>query len=105
MRSPKGFFQDCEKASMSSSRMGLDRPPHIIFNRGPLETMPTWMRIGALINPTTYVVTGLRYLLLKNGTEIAGVDAIPLWLCFVAIVVFIFLGMRLALSAFRKSLK
>jgi ABC-2 type transport system permease protein len=71
----------------------------------PLETMPTWMRIGALINPTTYVVTGLRYLLIINGAEIARVDAIPLWLCYVAIAVFIVLGMWLALSAFRKSLK
>jgi len=71
----------------------------------PLETMPTWMRIGALINPTTYVVTGLRYMLLENGAEFAKVDTIPLWLCFVAITIFTALGMWLASSAFKKSLK
>ncbi|MCJ7662071.1 MAG: hypothetical protein MUO67_23250, partial [Anaerolineales bacterium] len=68
-------------------------------------SMPTWMRIGALINPTTYVVTGLRYMLLENGAELAKVDAIPLWLCFVAIGIFIAVGMWLASSTFKKSLK
>lgn len=71
----------------------------------PLETMPTWMRIGALINPTTYVVTGLRYMLIDNGAELARVETIPLWLCFAAIAIFIALGMWLASSAFRKSLR
>ena len=71
----------------------------------PLETMPTWMRIGALINPTTYVVTGLRYTLLENGAEMAQIDGIPLWLCFLAIAIFIALGMWLASSAFKKSLR
>jgi len=71
----------------------------------PLQTMPTWMRIGALINPTTYVVTGLRYMLLDNGVQLAQVDGIPLWLCFVAIAIFIALGMWLASSTFKKSLR
>jgi ABC-2 type transport system permease protein len=71
----------------------------------PLETMPTWMRIGAMINPTTYVVTGLRYLLIENGTELARVEAIPLWLCFVAIAIFAVLGMWWASSTFKKSFK
>jgi len=70
----------------------------------PLGTMPTWMRIGALINPTTYVVTGLRYMLLENGAQIASIDGISLWLCFLAIGIFIILGMWLASSAFKKSL-
>lgn len=70
----------------------------------PLETMPTWMRIGALVNPTTYVVTGLRYLLIANGTELARVESIPLWLCFLAIGIFAALGMWLASSTFKKSL-
>ena len=70
----------------------------------PLETMPTWMRIGALINPTTYVVTGLRYLLIVNGNELARVEAIPLWLCFLVIAIFAILGMWLASRRFKKSL-
>jgi ABC-2 type transport system permease protein len=69
----------------------------------PLASMPAWMRIGALINPTTYVVTGLRYMLLENGVELAKVDNIPLWLCFVAIAIFIAVGLWLASSTFKKS--
>jgi ABC-2 type transport system permease protein len=71
----------------------------------PLETMPAWMRIGALVNPTTYVVTGLRYTLLENGAQLAQIDGIPLWLCFVAIAIFVALGMWLASNAFKKSLR
>ena len=71
----------------------------------PLQTMPTWMRVGALINPTTYVVTGLRYMLINNGAELAQVDGIPLWLCFLAIAIFVIAGMWFAYSAFKKSLQ
>jgi ABC-2 type transport system permease protein len=71
----------------------------------PLETMPTWMRIGALINPTTYVVTGLRYTLLDVNPNLVQVESIPLWLCFLAIVIFAGLGMWLGYNAFKKSLK
>lgn len=71
----------------------------------PLQTMPTWMRIGALINPTTYVVTGMRYMLINNGAQLAQVDEIPLWLCFLAIALFIIIGMWFAYSAFKRSLQ
>ena len=71
----------------------------------PLETMPTWMRIGALINPTTYVVTGLRYTLLDVDPNLVRVETIPLWLCFLAIAIFACLGMLLGYRAFKKSLK
>lgn len=40
----------------------------------PLDTMPAWMRVIALLNPTTYVVEGLRVTLF-------GVAGLPLWLC------------------------
>jgi ABC-2 type transport system permease protein len=39
----------------------------------PLATMPLWMRIIAYINPTTYMVDGLRQTLFANG-------ALPVWL-------------------------
>ena len=71
----------------------------------PLETMPTWMRIGALINPTTYVVTGLRYTLLDVDPNLVQVETIPLWFCFLAIAIFACLGMWLGYRAFKKSLK
>lgn len=71
----------------------------------PLETMPTWMRIGALINPTTYVVTGLRYTILDVNPNLVRVESIPLWLCFLAIAIFADLGTWLGYRAFKRSLK
>ena len=71
----------------------------------PLETLPTWMRIGAYANPTTYVVTGLRQIAL-GPTPTMGVGAnIPLWLCFIVAVGFAIIGMSIALRAFRKAIK
>ena len=71
----------------------------------PLETMPTWMRIASMINPTTYVVTGMRYLMIENAAAVVNLDGIPLWLCFVVITVFAFLGMLWGYRAFKRSLK
>lgn len=34
----------------------------------PLDTMPGWMRIVALLNPTTYAVEGMRATLFGSGT-------------------------------------
>lgn len=71
----------------------------------PLETLPTWMRIGAQINPTTYVISGLRQLTLGTTTSMAGVETISLWLCFLVVASFGALGMGLAYRAFKGSLK
>jgi ABC-2 type transport system permease protein len=71
----------------------------------PLATLPTWMRIGALVNPTTYVVTGLRQITMAPTPDMGNVDAIPLWLCFLVVVAFAALGMGLALKAFKSSIK
>ena len=71
----------------------------------PLESLPTWMRIGALINPTTYVIDGVRQTMLKDGAALAGGEVLPLWLCFVIIAAFAALGMGMAYSAFKKSIK
>ncbi len=48
----------------------------------PLQTMPTWMEIAARINPTTYVVTGMRQMTFGGTDALASADTIPLWLCF-----------------------
>ncbi len=40
----------------------------------PLETMPGWMRIVAMLNPTTYAVEGMRAAIFGGGT-------LPLALC------------------------
>jgi ABC-2 type transport system permease protein len=71
----------------------------------PLETMPTWMRIAALVNPTTYVVTGSRIMLIENPSAVVDASTISLWLCFLVIAVFALLGMWWGYSAFRRSIK
>jgi ABC-2 type transport system permease protein len=71
----------------------------------PLKTLPTWMRIGALINPTSYVIDGVRQMMLKDGAALAGGEVLTLWLCFAVIAAFAALGMWLAYNAFRASIK
>jgi ABC-2 type transport system permease protein len=39
----------------------------------PLATLPGWMQVAAYLNPTTYLVDGLRHTLFANGS-------LPLWL-------------------------
>jgi ABC-2 type transport system permease protein len=71
----------------------------------PLETLPTWMRIGAYANPTTYVVTGLRQITLGPAPTMGSVANIPLWLCFVVSAGFAAFGMNMAFRAFKKAIK
>src|SRR5215203_277427 len=47
----------------------------------PLETMPGWMRVFAYLNPTTYVVDGLRQ-------SLFGVGTLPAWLNFAVLIAF-----------------
>jgi len=71
----------------------------------PLETLPIWMRFGAYINPTTYVVTGLRQITLEPVTTMGTVASIPLWLCFAVTIAFATFGMNMALNAFKKAIR
>ena len=71
----------------------------------PLDTLPTWMRIGALINPTSWVIDGVRQMMLKDGAALAGGEVLPLWLCFVVVAAFAALGMWMAYNAFRRSVR
>jgi len=71
----------------------------------PLDTLPTWMRIGALINPTSYVIDGVRQMMLKDGAALAGGEVLSLWLCFLVVGVFAVLGMWMAFTTFQNSLK
>jgi ABC-2 type transport system permease protein len=68
----------------------------------PLTTLPTWMRVGAMLNPTTYVVTGLRTMTMAPA---AGADAITAWVCFVVVAAFAAVGMGLALKAFTSAIQ
>jgi len=71
----------------------------------PLETLPSWMRIGAYANPTTYIVTGLRQITLGPAPTMGTVANIPLWICFVVAMGFAAFGMNMALRAFKKAIK
>jgi ABC-2 type transport system permease protein len=71
----------------------------------PLETMPTWMEVAARINPTTYVVTGMRTMTFATSNAAVAVDTIPLWLCFVVVGVFLAFGMVLGYRAFKSSIR
>jgi ABC-2 type transport system permease protein len=71
----------------------------------PLETLPTWMRVGALANPTTYVIAGLRETLLQAAPLTGQPDEIPLWLSFVVVLAFAAAGMALAVRAFQRTIK
>lgn len=68
----------------------------------PLDTLPKWMQIGALFNPTTYVVSGLRQTtLLTSATN----ESLALWICFVAVALFATIGTGIAYRAFRGVIK
>ena len=71
----------------------------------PIASLPTWMQIGAKINPVSYAVDGLRQTLFDSGSSLAGGEFLPLWLCFVVVTAFATLGMMLAFSFFKKSVK
>lgn len=71
----------------------------------PLKTLPTWMRIGSYVNPTTYVVTGLRQITLSATPTMGEIASIPMWICFSVSIGFGIYGMYLALNAFKKSIK
>ena len=71
----------------------------------PLQTMPTWMEIAARINPTTYVVSGMRIMTFGTSDAMGQVETIPLWLCFLVVAIFLAFGMLLGYRSFKGSLK
>jgi ABC-2 type transport system permease protein len=63
----------------------------------PLATMPTWMRLFAYLNPTTYVVDGLRQ-------SLFGVGDLPAWLNLLLLAAFAALCSWFCLRCFRRLL-
>ena len=61
----------------------------------PLDTMPIWMKVVALLNPTTYVVEGLR-------TTLFGGGGLPLALDVAVLAVFAVLFVWYGVVSFRK---
>ena len=62
-----------------------------------LDTLPKWMQVAARINPTSYLVDGVRQMMMGTAGDF------PLWLCFTVVVGFGLLFMVLSVRAFRKS--
>lgn len=71
----------------------------------PLSSLPEWMQVGARLNPTSYVVDGIRQMMLQNGDLFAGGELLPLWQCFVAIALFAVAGTWFAYTAFRSTVR
>ena len=71
----------------------------------PLETLPTWMQIGSNINPVSYVVDGLRQTIFDSSAALSNGEFLPLWLCFLVVLVFAVFGMLLAYNSFKKSIR
>ena len=63
------------------------------------------MEIASRLNPTTYVVTGLRTMTFATGNALATIEPIPLWLCFLVVAIFLAFGMALGYRAFMSSIK
>jgi len=65
----------------------------------PLVRMPGWIRVIALLNPTTYLIDALRAL------TFGGTAAIALSISFAVIAFFAALGLALALWSFRRTIR
>ena len=64
-----------------------------------LDTLPKWMQVAAKINPTSYLVDGVRQMMMDSAGDF------PLWLCFTVVASFGFLFTLVAVWAFKKSQK
>ncbi|MFC1963753.1 ABC transporter permease [Chloroflexota bacterium] len=71
----------------------------------PLTALPTWMQVCARINPTSYIVDGIRQMVFSDYKQMGGTESFQLWLCFVVIFTFAACGMLLAYTLFKKAIK
>lgn len=61
----------------------------------PLDAMPVWMRVVALLNPTTYAVEGMRATLFGSGS-------LELWICVVVLTGYAVACTGLGIRTFRR---
>ena len=61
------------------------------------------MQIGSKVNPVSYVVDGMRQTIFGTGSNFAGLEFLPLWLCFLVVAIFAAMGTLLAYVSFKKS--
>ena len=62
-----------------------------------LDSLPKWMQAAAKINPTSYLVDGVRQMMMNATGDF------PLWLCFTVVAGFGILFVFLSVGAFKKS--
>jgi ABC-2 type transport system permease protein len=65
----------------------------------PLVSMPGWIKMLALLNPTTYLIDALR------AVAFQGTATLPLPLSFAVVVIFALLGIALSLWSFQQTLR
>jgi ABC-2 type transport system permease protein len=65
----------------------------------PLGQMPGWIRVLALLNPTTYLIDATR------ATAFGGSASIPLWVSMVILLLLAVAGTMLALASFRRTIR
>jgi ABC-2 type transport system permease protein len=63
------------------------------------------LEIAAKINPTSYVVDGLRQMVFEDAYFIPTDERLPLWLCFVVVGAFASFGVWFALRSFNRSVR
>ena len=62
-----------------------------------LDALPPWMQVAARINPTSYLVDGVRQMMMGAPGDF------PLWLNFTVVVGFGLVFVALSVGAFKKS--
>jgi ABC-2 type transport system permease protein len=70
----------------------------------PMESLPSWMQVGAYLNPTTYVVSGMRSFMMAPS-EMGAADPIATWLSVLVTIGFACFGILLALRAFKSTIR
>lgn len=63
------------------------------------------LEIAARVNPTSYVVDGLRQMVFKDAYFIPADERLPLWLCFAVVSFFASFGIWFALRMFNRSVQ
>ena len=63
------------------------------------------LEIAARLNPTSYVVDGLRQMVFKDAYFIPTDQRLPLWLCFVVVGAFASFGIWFAWRSFNRSVR
>jgi ABC-2 type transport system permease protein len=75
-----------------------------LFPLGALDSVPV-LKWGALINPTSWVVDGVRQLVFTNAHLLPGEQPLNLLIAFTYVTLFGLVGMALAYLAFRRAIR